>query len=72
MAEANGVKVMTAAKVVFVGAVKKATVAMKAFLLSLGNEIRVGIITLSILSLGTAFYKAYQILMKRPGGFVVR
>lgn len=39
-------KLMTAAKVVFVGAVKKATVAMKAFLLSLVTN-PVGIITLS-------------------------
>ena len=67
MAEANGVKVMTAAKVVFVGAVKKATVAMKAFLLSLVTN-PVGIITLSILSLGTAFYKAYQIIDETTGG----
>ncbi len=67
MAEANGVKVMTAAKVVFVGAVKKATVAMKAFLLSLVTN-PVGIITLSILSLGTAFYKAYQIIDDTTGG----
>ena len=67
LAEANGVKVMTAAKVVFVGAVKKATVAMKAFLLSLVTN-PVGIITLSILSLGTAFYKAYQIIDETTGG----
>lgn len=67
MAEANGVKVMTAAKVVFVGAVKKATVAMKAFLLSLVTN-PVGIITLSILSLGNAFYKAYQIIDETTGG----
>ena len=41
--------------------------AMKAFLLSLVTN-PVGIITLSILSLGTAFYKAYQIIDDTTGG----
>ena len=67
MAEANGVKVMTAAKVVFVGAVKKATVAMKAFLLSLVTN-PVGRISLSILIFGTDFYMSYQIIDETTGG----
>ncbi len=67
MAEANGIKVLTATKVVLIGTLKKAVVAMKAFLVSLVTS-PVGVITAAILGLGTAFYKVYQIIDDTTGG----
>lgn len=65
--EIDSLKRRQVAWLVFSGGIKQATMAMRSFMVSLVTN-PVGIITLSILSLGTAFYKAYQIIDETTGG----
>ena len=67
MQEIDSLKRRQVAWLVFSGGIKQATMAMRSFMVSLVTN-PVGIITLSILSLGTAFYKAYQIIDETTGG----
>ena len=65
--EINNLKRRQVAWLVFSGGIKQATLAMKSFMVSLVTN-PVGIMTLTITALGTAFYKLYQVAEESSAG----